>query len=63
MANPSGVTVQSSMGEDLEIVKFFETKRNKQVWYHFDLRLMSNDSKKTRCHIVKSFIDMMQTRR
>ena len=37
MANPSGATVESSMGENLEVVKILETKRNKQVWDHFDL--------------------------
>ena len=55
MANPSGATAQSSMGENLEIVKILETNRCKKVWDHFDLCLMTNGSKNARCRHCKQF--------
>ncbi|KAJ9551686.1 hypothetical protein OSB04_015731 [Centaurea solstitialis] len=57
MANPSGVSSvgQSSMGENLEVSKVIETKRNKEVWDHFDLCLMTNQMKKARCKHCKRF--------
>jgi len=55
MDNPSGTTVQSSMGENLEIAKILETNRCPKTWDHFDLCLMANGSKKARCHYCQKF--------
>ena len=55
MANPSGTTVQSSMGENLEIAKILDTNRCPKTWVHFDLCLMTNGSKKARCRHCQKF--------
>ena len=57
MANPSGATVQSSMGENLEIAKILETTRCPKAWVHFDLCLMKNGSKKARCRHCQKFFE------
>ena len=64
MANPSGTTVnQSSMGENLEMVKILETNHCPKTWVHFDLCLTTNGSKRRVVVIVKSFLGVTQTRR
>ena len=54
--NPSvQPSVESSVGQNLEVVKIIEHHRNPQNWEHYDLCEMSNGSKKARCKHCRKF--------
>ena len=55
MATSSNPTVQSSVGENLEVVKVLEHKRTKDSWDYYDLCEMSYGSKMARCKYCLRF--------
>ena len=48
-------TIESCVGGNSEVLQIIDHKRNKEIWEHYDLCLMSNNSKKARCKYCHRF--------
>ena len=55
-SNPSvHPSVDSSVGQNLEVVRIIEHHRAPHIWEHYDLCEMSDGSKKARCKHCRKF--------